>query len=182
MSRIGKKPIQIPQDVEVKIEDGFVVVKGQKGELKQKLHPAIILEKEANLLKVSVKNPREKKEKALWGTFQKLISNMTLGVTQGFEKKLELIGVGYRAEVRENKLILNVGFSHPVEIVLPKGIEAKVEKNIITLFSTDKQLLGETAAQIRKIRKPEPYKGTGIRYFGELVKKKAGKKAISTTT
>lgn len=181
MSRIGKKPIEIPKEVEIKIEDDLITVKGPKGELKQKLHPSIILEREDNLLKVKVKNPKEKKERALWGTFQRLITNMVLGVRQGFEKKLELIGIGYRAEVSGNKLILNVGFSHPVEFILPQKVEAKVEKNIITLFSPDKQLLGETAAQIRKIRKPEPYKGTGIRYFGEIIRKKAGKKAVSSS-
>ncbi|MCX7778977.1 MAG: 50S ribosomal protein L6 [Patescibacteria group bacterium] len=181
MSRIGKKIIEIPQGVEVKIEDDFLVVKGQKGELREKMHPAIVLEIKDKFLQVKLKNPENKKERALWGTFQRIISNMVLGVSQGFEKKLELIGIGYRAEVLGNKLVLNVGFSHPVEFILPKNVEAKVEKNILTLFSIDKQLLGETAAQIRKIRKPEPYKGTGIRYFGELVRKKAGKKAVAAT-
>jgi len=180
MSRIGKQQIEIPQSVEVKIEDGIIIVKGPRGELQLKLHPLVKLRKEDNCLKVEVENSEEKSSKALWGTFQRLVSNMIIGVRQGFEKKLELIGIGYRAEVRDRKLILNIGFSHPVEFPLPQGIEARVEKNIIILSGIDKQLVGETAAQIRRLRKPEPYKGTGIRYFGEIVRKKAGKKAITT--
>jgi len=180
MSRIGKQQIEIPQSVEVKIEDGIIIVKGPRGELQLKLHPLVKLRKEDNYLKVEVENSEEKSSKALWGTFQRLVSNMIIGVRQGFEKKLELIGIGYRAEVRDRKLILNIGFSHPVEFPLPQGIEAKAEKNIITLSGIDKQLVGETAAQIRRLRKPEPYKGTGIRYVGEVVRKKAGKKAITT--
>jgi len=182
MSRIGKQPIRIPEGVEVKIENGFIIIKGQKGKIKQKLHPSIILKKEDDLFKVEVKNPKEKKERALWGTWQRLISNMILGVSKGFEKKLELVGIGYRVRVEKDKLILEVGFSHPVEFILPQGVETKVEGNIITLTGIDKQLVGETAAQIRKIRKPEPYKGTGIRYFGEVVRKKVGKKAVTIAT
>lgn len=178
MSRVGKKPIQIPENVEVKIEDDFVFIKGPKGELSLKIHPAVIVKKDNSSIKVSVKNEKEKKQKALWGTFQRLISNMILGVTKGYEKKLELVGIGYRASLSANKLILNVGFSHPVEFELPNGIEAEVEKNIITLSGIDKQLVGETAARIRRIRPPEPYKGTGIRYLGEEIRKKAGKKAV----
>jgi large subunit ribosomal protein L6 len=179
MSRIGKRIIEIPQDVEVKIENDFVIVKGPKGECRKKIHPVVSLETAPGSLKVKVKNPKEKKQRALWGTFQRLISNMIIGVKDGFEKRLELVGIGYRADVQDNKLILNVGFSHPVEVVLPAGIEARVEKNIIILRGIDKELVGETAAQIRRIRKPEPYKGTGIRYFGEVVRKKAGKKAVA---
>ncbi|MFN3301536.1 MAG: 50S ribosomal protein L6 [Patescibacteria group bacterium] len=181
MSRIGKKPIEIPSGVEVKIENGFISVKGPRGELSLKLHPKVIVEKKDSLIKVSVKNPQEKKERALWGTFQRLITNMIIGVTKGYEKKLELVGLGYRASLSQNKLILNVGFSHEVEFNLPEGIEAKVEKNIITISGNDKQLVGEIAARIRKIRPPEPYKGTGIRYFKEVIRKKAGKKAVATT-
>lgn len=182
MSRIGKRPIEIPQGVEVKIENNFISVKGPKGELSLKIHPEVRVEKENSFLKVSVRNPQEKRERSLWGTFQRLIANMILGVTQGYEKKLELVGIGYRASLSQNKLILNVGFSHPIEFHLPKGIEAKVEKNIISLAGADKQLVGETAARIRKIRPPEPYKGTGIKYLEEVIRKKAGKKAVTTTT
>lgn len=180
MSRIGKRPIEIPQGVELKIDNDLIIIKGSKGELRKKLHPVVRVEKEENFLKVKIKNQENRKEKALWGTFQRLISNMILGVTKGFEKQLELVGIGYRAEVRGNKLILNTGFSHPVEFFLPQGIEAKVEKNIITLSGIDKELVGETAARIRRIRKPEPYKGTGIRYVGEIIRKKAGKKAVAS--
>jgi len=178
MSRVGKKPIDIPEGVEIKLENDFIIVKGLKGELKLKLHPSVIVEKEDKVLKVKVKNPQEKKQKALWGTYARLISNMMLGVTKGYEKKLELVGTGYRAQVSGNKLILNVGFSHPVEFDLPEGIEAKVEKNIITIFGIDKQLVGQTAAQIRKIKPPEPYKGTGIKYQDEIIRRKAGKRAV----
>ena len=178
MSRIGKKPIEIPENVEVKLENDLIVVKGPKGELKLKLHPSVIVEKEDKILKVKVKNPKEKKQKALWGTFARLISNMIFGVREGYEKKLELVGTGYRAQLSGNKLILNVGFSHPVEFDLPKGIEAKIEKNIITLFGIDKQLVSEIAAQIRRIRPPEPYKGTGIKYQDEIIRRKAGKRAV----
>lgn len=182
MSRIGKRPIRIPKEVEIKIENDFIIVKGPKGELKQKIHPCLKLEKEDETIKVNVKNPEKEKERAIWGLFQRLISQMILGVTNGFEKKLELIGIGYRVSISQNKLILNVGFSHPVEFNLPKGIKVSVEKNIITIEGIDKYLVGETAAQIRRIRKPEVYKGTGIRYFGEAVRKKAIKKAVTTAT
>jgi len=182
MSRIGKKPIEIPQGVNVKIENNLITVKGPKGELSFKIHPQVIIQKENSSLKVSVKNEEDKKEMALWGTFQRVISNMIFGVTNGYEKKLELNGIGYRASVSSNKLILNLGFSHPVEFVLPLGIEAKVDKNIITISGIDKQLVGETAAKIRKIKPPEPYKGTGIKYLGEVIRKKAGKKAVAAAT
>lgn len=181
MSRIGKKIIEIPVGVEIKITDNLITVKGPKGELSFNFHPAVVIKQEENNLRVTVKNPENKFERSLWGTSVRLISNMILGVTQGYEKKLELIGVGYRATLAQNKLILNVGFSHPVEFVLPPKIEAKIEKNIISIIGIDKQLVGETAAQIRKIKPPEPYKGTGIRYVGEVVREKAGKKAVATT-
>jgi len=180
MSRIGKKDIEIPGNVEIKIENNLINVKGPRGELSLMLHPQVVVEKEEKILRVKVKNPEEKFEKSLWGTSGRLIFNMILGVTQGFEKKLELIGVGYRATVLQNKVTLSLGFSHPVEFTLPPKIEAKIEKNIITILGIDKQLVGETAAQIRKIKPPEPYKGTGVRYVGEVVRKKAGKKAVAS--
>lgn len=179
MSRIGKKIIEILPNTEVKIEKDKIFVKGPKGELSLKIHPAIIINKENFSLKLDIRNRENKKEKSLWGTFQRLISNMIFGVNQGYEKKLELIGVGYRASIEKNRLVLNLGFSHPVNFMLPVGIEAKIEKNIITITGVDKQQIGEIAAQIRRIKKPEPYKGTGIRYFGEVVRKKAGKKAVA---
>lgn len=180
MSRIGKKEIKIPEGVEIKIADNLFTAKGPKGELSLQLHPKIKLAKEENSLRVSVENPEIKREKSLWGTFGKLVYNVVFGVSKGYEKQLELKGVGYRASLSQNKLVLNVGFSHPVEFILPSGIEAKIEKNTIIISGIDKQLVGETAARIRRIRKPEPYKGTGIKYVDEIIRKKAGKKAISS--
>ena len=182
MSRIGKKNILIPSGVEVKIDGHNINIKGPKGILNLIIHSNVKVEKEESTIKVNVKNPEEKLDKSLWGTFSKLIANMVYGVTQGYEKKLELIGVGYRASVVQNKITFLLGFSHPVEFVLPPQTEAKVEKNILTISGVDKQVVGEMAAQIRKIRPPEPYKGTGVRYFGEIVRKKAGKKAVSSTS
>lgn len=182
MSRIGKKNIEIVSGVEVKIDGRRLSVKGPKGELSLLIHPHVSVNKDGSNIKVEVKNPAEKLDRSLWGTFSKLICNMINGVTKGYEKKLELIGVGYRANVAQNKITFNLGFSHPVDFVLPPSIEAKVEKNIVTISGTDKQVVGETAARIRRIRPPEPYKGTGVRYFGEVIKKKAGKKAVSSSS
>jgi len=177
MSRLGKQPINIPEGTQVKIENDFVIVKGPKGELKQKLHNLIKVDIGDKEIKVSVKNSEDRKEKAFWGLFYSLINNMVIGVNEGFEKKLEVNGVGYRVALQGKKLVLNVGFSHPVEFDLPEGISSQVEANIITIMGSDKQLVGETAAQIRKIRKPEPYKGKGIKYIDEIIKKKEGKTA-----
>lgn len=173
MSRIGKQPIEIPEGVKVKIEDNFIIVKGPKGGLKRELPKEINVEVKAKQIIVN------SKDKSLWGLWRTLIANMIEGVKQGFEKKLEIVGVGYRAKVEDNKLILNLGFSHPVEVEIPKGIEAKVEKNIITILGIDKQLVGQIAAYIRTQKKPEPYKGKGIRYLDEEVKIKPGKKAVA---
>ncbi len=180
MSRIGKKTIQIPEKVEVKIEKNSVLVKGAKGELKLELIPEIKLEKKDNEIFVKVKDESVKQQRSVWGTFRQLIDNMLIGVTQGFEKQLEINGVGYRAELKDKNLILNVGFSQPVEFKIPEGIEIKVEKNTITVSGIDKQLVGETAAQIREIKKPEPYKGKGIKYVDEVVRRKAGKQVKTT--
>ena len=177
MSRIGKKPIIIPSGVEVTVSDAEVKVKGSKGELKEKIHPLVKVVKKDKEVLVMVNDPRDKQQKALWGTFRNLINNMVEGVTKGFEKKLEINGVGYRAQVSGKKLTLIVGYSHPVDFELPQGIEAKVEKNIVILSGVDKQLVGETAAQVRRIRKPEPYKGAGIKYVDEVIRRKAGKAA-----
>lgn len=187
MSRIGKKPIIIPAGVEVKIEKGQIIVKGPKGELKRDIPAQIKIEiKEASSEAAGDKElivglaKRTKKSPALWGLFRVLISNMVEGVTNGFEKKLEIKGVGYRASVKDNKLILSIGYSHPVEIEPPAGIELKTEKEIIIVSGIDKQLVGQVAAKIREQKKPEPYKGKGIRYLGEIVRRKAGKKAVGT--
>lgn len=179
MSRIGKQPIQIPENVEVKIIQDGIKVKGPKGELNQSIPSQIeVALKEKEL----VVTPRQKTKEtpALWGLFRSLIFNMVQGVSQGFEKKLEIEGVGYRASLQGNKLVLNLGFSHPIEIEAPEGIEFKVDKNIITVSGIDKQLVGQMAAKIRAQRKPEPYKGKGIHYLGEVIRRKAGKKAAGT--
>lgn len=177
MSRVGKKPISVPAGVEVKIENEAVIVKGPKGELKQELHPRIKVAKDEEGIKVNVDSTKDKFGRSLWGLFRNLIKNMVLGVTVGFEKKLEINGVGYRVALQGGKVILNVGFSHPVEYSLPKGISAAVEKNVITISGIDKQLVGEVAAQIRSVRKPEPYKGKGIKYIDEVIRRKSGKQA-----
>ncbi len=177
MSRLGKLPISLPNGTQVTIEKDLIVVKGPKGELKQKLIEPVKVEVAGEELKVSVPHPESKREKALWGLYRSLINNMVRGVNEGFEKKLEIVGVGYRAEMRGDKLILNVGYSHPVEFSLPTDVKAQVEGNIITVSGIDKQRVGEIAAQIRKVRKPEPYKGKGIKYIDEIIRRKEGKAA-----
>ena len=178
MSRIGKKNIIIPEGVEIKIDKDEIVAKGPKGELKQKIHPVINFEIKDGAVNLKVKNPEDKKQRALWGLFGSIIKNMIVGVTEGYEKKLEVIGVGFKVNLQGDLLVLNVGYSHPVEFKLPAGVSAAVEKNIIIISGIDKQKVGEAAAQIRRIRKPEPYKGKGIKYVDEIIKKKAGKAAI----
>lgn len=182
MSRIGKQPIKILEGVEVTVsQDGTVSAKNQKGELKVKIHPDVKVEKKDNEIIVNIKESGNNKQKALWGLSRTLIFNMIEGLTKGFEKKLEVNGIGYRINLIENKLILNVGYSHPVEFEIPVGIKIKVEGNIINISGIDKQLVGEVSARIRRIRKPEPYKGKGIKYVDEVIRRKAGK-ATKTTT
>ncbi len=181
MSRIGKKPIILSDKVTAEISgDGLVVVKGPKGELSWQLPQGIKVVKEGSELKVQV-GSLGKKEKfsAIWGTARSLVANMVTGVTEGYEKKLEIEGIGFKAQLQGNDLVLLVGFSHPVELKTPKGISLKVEKNIITVSGVNKILVGEVAANIRKIKKPEPYKGKGIHYLGETIRRKAGKKAMA---
>jgi len=183
MSRIGKQPIIIPEKVEVKIDGDLVTVKGPKGELKRRLTAFIEAKLEDGkilLLPAKGTDMADKKVMALWGLSRALVFNMVKGVSQGYEKKLEIEGIGYRAAVQGNKLVLSLGFSHPVEIEAPEGIEFKVEKNVITVAGADKEAVGQAAADIRARKKPEPYKGKGIRYQGEVIKIKAGKKAVST--
>lgn len=177
MSRIGKNPIEILDGVEVKIEEGMIYVKGPKGELKKELFSdlnTVINDKE---ITVSLKR-EDKKTKALWGLERSLINNMIEGVKTGFIKKLELVGVGYKARIEGKDLVLEIGFSHPVKIEAPEGIEFGVEGSLISVSGFDKGLVGQIAAKIRRIRPPEPYKGKGIRYEGEIVRKKLGKKAV----
>lgn len=179
MSRIGKKPIEIPKEAEVKIEKHQVIIKGPQGELSLAVRPEIeVLIKEE---KVFIYPKKEtKKTGAFWGSMRANLANAIKGVTKGFEKKLEIKGVGYRANLEGEDLNLQLGFSHPVKIKKPGGIKFSIDKNIITISGFDKQLVGETAAKIRRIRPPDPYKGKGVRYLGEVVKKKEGKKAIAT--
>ena len=177
MSRIGKQPINIPSDVEVKLADGVITVKGPKGQLSQKLHPHVSVEQKDNQLLVSVSNPTDKKDRSLWGLFGRLLANLIFGVTKGFSKKLEINGIGYKAALSGKELVLQLGYSHPVHFKIPATIEILVEKNIVTVSGPDKQLVGHTAAEIRSLRKPEPYKGKGIKYQTEVIRRKAGKAA-----
>jgi large subunit ribosomal protein L6 len=177
MSRIGKQPVAIPDGVTVEVSDGLVSVKGPGGELSQRVNPDMRVVVEGG--EVRVERPSDEREhRALHGLTRSLIANMVEGVTKGYEKRLEIQGVGYRAALKGPDLELQVGFSHPVKVPPPAGIEFEVPApNRIVVRGIDKQLVGETAAIIRKVRKPEPYKGKGIRYEGEYVRKKAGKAA-----
>ncbi|MDD4900489.1 MAG: 50S ribosomal protein L6 [Patescibacteria group bacterium] len=182
MSRLGKLPIELPQGTQVKLESGFIIVKGPKGELKTKLHESVKAAITDKAVTLSIGDQTKVKDKALWGLFRSLINNMVTGVNQPYSKKLEINGVGFKAAVSGSKLTLNVGFSHPVVYELPAGIKADVQANIITVSGIDKYLVGETAARIRRIRKPEPYKGKGIKYSDEILRRKAGKTAGKTET
>lgn len=177
MSRVGKKPIQIPENVEVKVEDQKVIVKGPQGQLLREVRPEIKVElKEKKILvRLEKEGP---KAKAFWGLTRALLANMVKGVSEGFEKKLEIEGLGFRAALAGEDLELSLGFSHPLKIKAPEGIKFSVEKNVITVSGIDKEKVSQLAAQIRKVKPPEPYKGKGIRYLGEVIKKKAGKKAV----
>ncbi|OGE80131.1 MAG: 50S ribosomal protein L6 [Candidatus Doudnabacteria bacterium RIFCSPHIGHO2_01_FULL_45_18] len=175
MSRIGKKPVPIPAGVTVDLKDETLKVKGPKGELALTIHPKVTVSKNDSEIIVSVKHPDEKSERALWGLFRALINNMVVGVTTGFTKILEINGVGYKAASSGKKLVLNLGFSHPIEMEVPPGLEAQVEKNVITITGSDRQAVGQFAAVVRSQRKPEPYKGKGIKYQDEIIRRKAGK-------
>ena len=177
MSRIGLKPVEIPQGVEVKLDGQTITVKGPKGQLTRELHQDMKVNIEDNVL--TVERPSDQKEhRALHGTTRSLINNMVEGVSKGFEKTLDIIGVGYRAQKQGNKLVVNAGYSHPVEIDPIDGIEIDVPKNTqLIIKGIDKELVGAVAANIRAIRPPEPYKGKGIRYANEHVRRKEGKTA-----
>jgi len=180
MSRIGKKPILIPENVEVKIEGQKVIVKGPKGELSKEIRPEIKVEiKEGKIL---LTPQRETKQtKAFWGLTRTLLANAIEGVTCGYEKKLQIEGLGFRANLEEDDLVLKVGFTNPIKLKTPEGIRFSIEKNIITVSGIDKELVGKIAAKARKVKPPEPYKGKGIRYLGEVVRKKVGKKVAAVT-
>ena len=175
MSRIGKMPVAIPSGVEVKIDGTTVTVKGKKGELTRTFQPTMIIKQEGDEIIVSPAD-EERQTNAFWGLTRSLIHNMVVGVSEGFEKKLELVGVGYRAALKGKDLELQLGFSHPVVVKAPEGITFEVpSQNEINVLGSSKEQVGQVAADIRKWRKPEPYKGKGIRHVGEYVRRKAGK-------
>lgn len=178
MSRIGKKPLEIPEKVQAKVEAGKITVTGPKGSLEFCFHPEVtvkVAEKEITVEKIG----NSKNAPALWGTTARLIRNMIEGVTNGFEKKLELNGVGYRMALQGKKINMALGFSHPVVLDIPEKIEAKIEGNSITISGIDKQAVGQFAAKIKSLKPVEPYKGKGFRYAGEIVRRKEGKKAAA---
>lgn len=181
MSKIGKKPIDIPTGVSISLDEkkNKVSVKGSKGELSLDVDFNVQVEIKDNQIALSIKK-EIKKNLALWGLYRSLVANMIFGVEKGYEKQLELQGVGHKATQTGKNITLNLGFSHPVIFEAPEGIELKVEKNIITISGIDKQLVGQVAADIRSKKKPEPYKGKGIRYVGEQVRRKVGKKVAGT--
>ena len=181
MSKIGKQPINVPEGVNVNIDSSQVVVKGPKGEIKYDLPKAVLVEKKENTLEVSTKD-KSKQGRANFGTTRAIISNMVLGVTNGWKKQLELVGTGYRSETDGKTLTLTIGFSHPVKIEETEGISYKVEKSVITIEGIDKQLVGHMAAKVRLVRPPEPYKGKGIKYIDEVIRRKAGKAAKAAGT
>ncbi|MGH7811558.1 MAG: 50S ribosomal protein L6 [Candidatus Binatia bacterium] len=175
MSRIGKLAVTIPSGVKIAVDDSAVKLEGPKGKLAASIPSGVQVKVEGNVVRVERDN-EERKVRALHGLTRKLIANMAAGVSQGFTRVLEINGVGYRAEVRGQEIHMTLGYSHPVMFPLPPGITASVERQIIiTLSGADRQLLGETAAKIRSLRPPEPYKGKGIKYREEVIKRKAGK-------
>ncbi len=177
MSKIGKKPIQIPENVDVTIEGGLVTISGPKGDLERQVNRGVGVEKKDNTIVVSSPG-HSKKERSLWGLNRALLANMVVGVTEGYKIDLEMRGLGYGAQVTKDKLVLKIGYNHPVEMGIPEGLDVSVEnKTMIKIKGADKQLVGQFAAKIRSLRKPEPYQGRGIRYVGEHIRRKAGKAA-----
>jgi large subunit ribosomal protein L6 len=175
MSRVGKKPIPIPEKTKITFKDRVLTVQGQKGTLSREIHPDVDLAIESGVMHVKT-NSEGRSNRAVQGLMRTLVANMVHGVDQGFERVLEISGIGYRAEVAGNTIVLNLGYSHAINFDLPQGISAKVERNtVIHVSGIDKELVGQTAASIRRLRPPEPYKGKGIRYSGERIRKKAGK-------
>ena len=178
MSRIGKKPIIMPKEVEVTFDGRMLSAKGPKGELHRFIHPKVELNIDKSQIAVSISD-NSKESKSLFGLFRSLISNMVVGVNEGFKKTLEIVGVGYRVELSGNQLVFNLGYSNPIKYDIPPGIEVQLDqKNKVILSGIDKELLGITAAKIRSFRPPEPYKGKGVKYFEEKVRRKAGKTGV----
>jgi len=178
MSRLGKIPATLPNGVEASFVDGVLTVKGPKGTLTQEIKSSDVTLTIDNGVVTLAPAKETKAARALWGTYASILRNLVAGVTEGYTKKLEIEGVGYRAEAQGQKLTMNLGFSHPVVIEVPEGITTIVEKNVITITGTDKHAVGQFAANVRKVKKPEPYKGKGIRYQGEHIIRKQGKKAV----
>ena len=175
MSRLGKKPVVVPSGVTVDIKDKTVHVKGPKGQLELTIQKRINIKKDESVLNLSLIDDEHPK---FLGLYRTLVFNMIEGVSKGFEKKLNLVGVGFKAQVSGTKLIMSLGFSHPCEFEIPKGLEVKVEKNVqLTVSGSDKQQVGQFASTLKHLRKPEPYKGKGVHYVGEYIRKKAGKSA-----
>lgn len=179
MSRIGKKPIPFPPSVRAEVAGRTIAIRGPKGVLVRSLPPEVdISVGEGQMMVIPAGSSR--KTSAFWGLGRSLIANMVQGVTEGFEKKLEFEGVGYRAAMEGGTLVMSLGFSHPVRFSPPEGIALKIEKQMITVSGADKEMVGMTAARIRDLKRPEPYKGKGIRYQGEVIRRKAGKKAVAS--
>ena len=175
MSRVGKKPVTIPDKIKVTYKDRVVTVQGKNGTLNQEIHPDVDLKIENNQITMTPK-ANDRKTVALQGMMRSLVNNMVIGVSKGFERILEINGIGYRAESKGKSLLFNLGYSHPIDFPLPDGVSAKVDKNnVVKLSGFDKQLVGQTAARIRQLRPPEPYKGKGIKYAEEHIVRKAGK-------
>lgn len=177
MSRIGKKIINLPEKTEIKVSDGLISVKGPLGELTRALHPTISVKVDGTNISL---NPTKTtlESRALWGTYASHITNMISGVNKAFEKKLILEGIGYKSEVKGDKIVLALGFSHPVNVDIPKGLKVTAEKNVIVISGSDKEMVGQFAARLRALKKPEPYKGKGMRYGDEVIRRKQGKKSV----
>ena len=177
MSRIGKKEIIAPEKTEIAFNAGLFTVKGPKGSLEKRFFPDVSVKLDDKKISLSIDNERNKQKKALWGTYASHIKNMIKGVNEGFQKKLILEGVGFKSQISGNKMVLALGFSHQVEVPVPEGLTVTAEKNQITVYGIDKELVGGFAAKVRALKKPEPYKGKGFRYEGEIIRRKQGKKS-----
>jgi large subunit ribosomal protein L6 len=178
MSRIGKKEILVPAGTEVSVASLVLTVKGKGGTLKKDIHPAIAITVAGSNVSVAPAN-KSRLARALWGTYSAHVRNMIAGVNTPFVKKLQVEGIGYRAEMQGKQIKFALGFSHPIMMTIPEGVTVAIEKNIITISGADKEVVGQFAANVRSLKKPEPYKGKGIRYEGEVVRQKAGKKAAT---
>ena len=178
MSRVGKKPIVVPEGVKIAFDGTMLSVKGPRGELQRLIHPKVQLSIDGSQIQVSIAD-YSKESQSIYGLFRSLVANMVAGVTEGFRRTLEIVGVGYRVELSGNQLVFHLGYSHPISYDLPSGIQAQIEqRNRVVLSGIDKELLGDTAAKIRGFRAPEPYKGKGVKYLEEKIRRKAGKTGV----